>query len=94
MRLYVTNFPPQLTEHRLRGLFGRFGPVLSLEVRWSRVLGRDVGAAVVEMEDAAAAAAARGLNAQFFYRRQLFVTPLGRAAGREAEGKGLTSGGR
>lgn len=77
MKLHVTNLAPRVTEDQLRQVFGQFGQVLSLDVKWSQSLGRASGTAVIEMYAADALAAARSLNGRPLRQRHIYITPMG-----------------
>ena len=82
-KLYVGNLPYSATEDELRELFEQHGTVHSVSIISDRETGQPRGFAFVEMDDAGADAAIRGLEQQQFGGRTLRVNE---ARPREARG--------
>ena len=72
-KLYVGNLPYSATEDELRELFEQHGTVHSVSIISDRETGQPRGFAFVEMDDAGADAAIRGLEQQQFGGRTLRV---------------------
>ena len=88
-RIYVGNIPFSTTEADLEEAFGRYGAVASAKVITDRETGRSRGFAFVEMDDAAAEEAIRGLDGSDMGGRPLRVNEA-----RERTGGGGGGGGR
>ena len=90
-KIYVGNCSFDTTEDRLRDAFAEYGEVASVSVITDRDTGRPRGFSFVEMNDAAAAAAAiKGLNGTDLDGRTLNVNE---ARPREDRGGGGGGGG-
>jgi RNA recognition motif-containing protein len=73
-RIYVGNLPSHTTEHELRGLFERAGPVVSVRLVTDRDTGRAKGFGFVEMGREEAEHAIRQLNRAELHGHTLSVT--------------------
>lgn len=72
-KIYVGNLPFNATEDQIRELFAQHGTVQSIKLITHRDTGRPRGFGFVEMEDAEADAAIKGLNDKDFGGRNLRV---------------------
>jgi RNA recognition motif-containing protein len=91
-RIYVGNLPFEATEEELRSQFGQYGDVLSVKLITDRHTGQARGFGFVEMEDAAAHQAIKGLDGTDFGGRNLRVSPARQQGG--PGGRGGRPGGR
>ncbi|MDY0305768.1 RNA-binding protein [Desulfovibrio aminophilus] len=71
--IYVGNLPFSATEDQTRDMFAAYGEVTSVKFIMDRETGRFRGFGFVEMDDAGAAEAVRGLNGTDFGGRTLKV---------------------
>jgi RNA recognition motif-containing protein len=72
-RIYVGNFPYEITEDQLREMFGQHGTVHSLDLIKDRDTGRSRGFAFVEMDEQEAQAAMAALDGMELGGRTLRV---------------------
>jgi len=72
-KLFVGSLPYSTNDQSLREAFSKFGEVISASVIMEKATGRSRGFGFVEMEDAAADAAAQELNGSMFEGRRLIV---------------------
>ena len=78
MKLHIANLSPKVTETCLRQLFGQYGLVQSLELKWTQSPDHTGGTAIIEMLLTDALTAARELNARPFRNRRLYITLMGK----------------
>ena len=72
-KIYVGNLPFSATESDVKGLFEEYGSVTSINLITDRDTGRFRGFGFVEMDEAEADSAIKGLNDQDFGGRPLRV---------------------
>lgn len=85
--LYVGNLPFSTTEDQLRALFAAFGAVQSIKLICDRETGQPRGFGFVEMDEAAADAAAEALNGSAMEGRPLRINRARPGAHRSPYGK-------
>lgn len=96
-KIYVGNCPYDVSEEKLRDLFGTYGEVDTVNIITDRDTGRPRGFAFVEMADGAAAQEAiKGLNGTDMGGRALNVNEARpkREGGGRGGGRGGGGGGR
>ncbi|UCF57041.1 MAG: RNA-binding protein [Deltaproteobacteria bacterium] len=75
-KIHITNLSSHLSEGDLRGLFEKWGTVLSVELVVDPKTGKGRGYGFLEMDDMEAKAAATALDGINFGGQTLRVTPL------------------
>lgn len=91
--LFVGNLPWSVDDQALENLFAEYGDVQSAKVILDRDTGRSRGFGFVEMEDAAADAAVRGLNESEVDGRNIRVNEAQDRPRRSGPGGGGPRGG-
>ena len=77
MKLHLGNLSPEVTEEDIKEIFGKYGPIVSIELEWSRKSSRTVQAVLLEMHVDCALNAVREWTGRVLHNRPLAITLMG-----------------